>query len=227
MFPVDTFRLFSKAVAPYTPVCMKHKLLPEHRNLAGTKLVAEPGLLRKVPVAARVISIKESKKKNRWRTQFDLQINGDSFYLVGGDSRGVVVHNSPEVQPGGMAPGFAASTETKFWSGKYKMDDDSKRTMSVEMNFRVEKNKTAAARMEGSFTLVLAETKTKKLGAVYDEDFLISMGEKIGLVERKGVIWHVLGKEFRKKEDMETALLTDLAFAAEMRKVLMQVLLTP
>jgi recombination protein RecA len=138
-----------------------------------------------------------------------------------------LIFGNNEVQPGGMAPGFAASTETKFWSGKYKIDDDTKRTLSAEMNFRVEKNKTSAARMEGTFTLILAETATKKMGAVYDEDFLISMGEQIGLVERKGVVWHVLGKEFRKKEDMETALLTDLAFAAEMRKVLMQVLLTP
>jgi recombination protein RecA len=136
-----------------------------------------------------------------------------------------LMFGNPEVQPGGMAAGFAASTETKFWSGKYKIDDETKRPMSVEMNFRVEKNKTFAARMEGSFNLVLADTQTKKLGAVHDEDFLISMGEKIGLVERKGVIWHVLGKEFRKKEDMETALLTDAAFGAEMRKTLMQVLL--
>lgn len=136
-----------------------------------------------------------------------------------------LLFGNPETQPGGMAPGFAASTETKFWSGKYKMDDETKRPISVEMNFRVEKNKTAAARMEGSFHLMLADTATKKLADTYDEDFILAMAEKIGLVERKGNQWETFGRSFRKKEDMETALLTDAAFNAEMRTSLMKVLL--
>jgi len=136
-----------------------------------------------------------------------------------------VMFGNPETQPGGMAPGFAASTETKCWAGKYKMDEGTGRPMYAGMNFRVEKNKTAAARMEGEYNLVLSETATKKVGQIYDEPLIVSLAEKIGLLERKGGQYECLGRTFRIKEDVETGLLTDPTFSSELRTTLMKVLL--
>jgi recombination protein RecA len=137
-----------------------------------------------------------------------------------------LLFGNPETQPGGMAPGFAASTEVKFWSGKYVMDDETKRPLSVAMNFRVEKNKTAAPKMEGEFQLILSETEHKKLAEVEDEPFVLKTAEKIGLVERQGTTWHVQGRTFRVKADMEAAMLADPDLNRELRNALMHVLLS-
>lgn len=137
-----------------------------------------------------------------------------------------LLFGNPETTPGGQAPGFAASVELRTQSGKYKMDDASKKPISVEMSFRVEKNKTSGARMEGSYDLILSDTEDKKKGEVADEKFVMDMAEKIGLLERKGNQWHCLGRTETAKSRIEKAMITDLSFRTELRKTLMDVLLT-
>jgi len=137
-----------------------------------------------------------------------------------------LLFGNPETTPGGMAPGFAASVELRTQGGKYKMDEETKKPILVEMKFRVEKNKTAPARMEGEYDLILSDTEDKKKGQVADEKFVLDMAQKIGLLERKGNQWHCLGRTETAKSRIEKALITDLAFREELRKTLMGVLLT-
>lgn len=132
-----------------------------------------------------------------------------------------VMFGNPETQPGGMSAGFAATTETKLWSGKYEMDKDFGRPLQVEMNFRVEKNKSAPPRMEGSFTLLLADTEVKKKGDVYDEGALVDLAEKWGLVEKKGGTWACLGEEFAAKSKVEQKVMTDPEFRGKVRQAVM------
>ena len=61
------------------------------------------------PYSAKVISIAPAqKRKYRSKIKYDIQVENNSTYLVGGDS-GVVVHNSPETRPGGRALKYYAS----------------------------------------------------------------------------------------------------------------------
>lgn len=136
-----------------------------------------------------------------------------------------LVFGNPEVQPGGMAPGFAASVELKVWPGKYHLDEVTGRTLHVDMNFRVTKNKTAPPKMEGEYRLLLADTEHKKMSQPYDESFIVSMSEKIGLIEHRGRgSWLCLGKEFKKKDDIESELLEDSDFSEQLRTALLKVL---
>lgn len=137
-----------------------------------------------------------------------------------------LLFGNPETTPGGQAPGFAASVELRTQSGKYKMDEATKKPISVAMKFKVEKNKTSGARMEGEYDLILSDTDTKKKGEVADEKFVMDMAEKIGLLERKGNQWHCLGRTETAKSRMEQILIQDMSFRTEMRKTLMDVLLT-
>lgn len=158
-------------------------------------------------------------------SMYDLGIEGDSFY-VAGSGPGVVVHNSPETQPGGLAWGFATAAEVKTRSSKYKMDEASGRPLYVDISFRVEKNKVAVPKMEGDFRFMLADTERQKAFTVADQGFIMAQAERLGLLTGHGSSWEMLGVKFKSKTSVEEALLTDPAFNALVRKSLMQVLLS-
>lgn len=138
-----------------------------------------------------------------------------------------VMFGNPEIQPGGLAPGFAATTETLFRSGKYNVDDTTGRPLYVDLNFRVEKNKVSPAKIEGVLRLVLAETETKKQGDSYEEEFVVKMAEQYGLLERptKSGTITLMGKTFRTLDSVEQELLKDRAFYDLVSEALMLVLL--
>jgi recombination protein RecA len=136
-----------------------------------------------------------------------------------------VMFGNPETQPGGHAPGFAASTETRVSSGKYEMDDESGRPISVELNFKVEKNKTSPAKMEGEYKMLLADTETKRVGDVLDEGWMVEQAEKIGLVEKKSGDWLCLGEKFSAKSHIERRAMTEPDYKRKLRDALMTILI--
>lgn len=114
-FTADGFREFSKDIACFVTPSMAYKLLPEHRHLAGSeKLVGQVVIPGRQTIGTKVLSVHASKKKMRSKRKYDITIESDSFYVVGGDSRGVVVHNSPDVMPGGLGQEFASACDIKF-----------------------------------------------------------------------------------------------------------------
>lgn len=136
-----------------------------------------------------------------------------------------VMFGNPETTPGGNAPGFASTTEVKFWKGKYVMDDTTGRPLHVDMNFRVEKNKSGPAMMEGSFRLILSETDVKKVGEVHEEGDIVNMAQKYGLVSGGGPSWQCLGEKFGGKSLIEKELMQNREFKQKVTKALMTVLL--
>jgi RecA/RadA recombinase len=180
---------------------------------------------RRVPIGVRVIGIKDSKKKHRSRVKYDLTVEGDSYYLVGGDSRGVIVHNSPETRPGGMAPQFASTTEVKTRSGDYKIDEEVGAPLHVTVHFKVEKNKVDRPKMEGDFKVMLSDTQTKHKGDIYEEDTMVDLAQKFGLLEGHGNSWTCLGEKYNGKSVVERKLLTDPAYKKMFHDSLMKVLL--
>jgi len=225
VFPASTFTQFSEAVARYLPPDMAYKLLPEHREQATGELELPESVMRRRPIPVEVHSVRKSQKKHRSRVKYDLQIEGDCFYLVGGDGRGVVVHNSPEIQPGGLAPGFAAVTETKLRSAGYEMDEVLGRPLAGKFAFRVEKNKSFYPRIEGEFQLALMDTERYRVGDSIDVPEIVSMGEMVGLVKGRGSSWQVLDQKFGSKKALQAALETDVELGARVRDAVMHVLL--
>jgi hypothetical protein len=93
------------------------------------------------------------------------------------------------------------------------------------MNFRVEKNKSGPAKMEGAFRLMLTDTETKRAGDIYEEDTIVNLSQKFGLLEGHGNSWTCLGEKYGGKSVIERKLLTDPAFRFQMKESLMKVLL--
>jgi recombination protein RecA len=135
-----------------------------------------------------------------------------------------MLFGNPETSPGGMAPGFSASTEVRVEAGKVEVDETLKRPVSIEMKFKVDKNKMAAPKVTGTYNMMLFEAHGKKIGELYDEPEIIAEAERMGLVEKKGNGWGCLGESFPKRDALEERMLKDRAFNNAMRKALMQVL---
>jgi recombination protein RecA len=137
-----------------------------------------------------------------------------------------LLFGNPETQPGGNAPGFSATTETKTYGGKYEMDDATGRPIHVDLQFRVEKNKSAGAHIEGEWRLMLSDGELKKKGEVYEEPLLVEKGLALGLIEKvNNNNWTCLGETHRSKSAIVKLLATDRAVKQVYTKALMNVLL--
>jgi len=127
-----------------------------------------------------------------------------------------VMYGNPETQSGGLAPGFSATTETKTYGGKYVMDENTGKPLYVDLSFRIEKNKSYGPRVEGTWRMILADTKIHKKGDVYEEPAMVDMALRLGLVEKAGksdVMY--LGKTYKTKEGLVKKLIKDSVMRAE------------
>jgi len=105
----QAFREFCGKVAEFIHSSMRYKLIPEMRGDYDNFELREESTIKRIPIGVEVIGIHKSERKMRSKHKYDISVEGNSFYLVGGDSRGVVVHNSPEMTPGGKALKFYSS----------------------------------------------------------------------------------------------------------------------
>lgn len=133
-----------------------------------------------------------------------------------------VMFGNPETTPGGLAPGYMVWTEVKMKGGKYKMDELGERPLYADFGFSIEKNKASTAKVGYEFRLVLAETESKRLGDLYDEDFIVTHLERNGVVSGGGTSWTCLGEKFGKKTEIEQRLTQDATFKAKARDFLIQ-----
>lgn len=135
-----------------------------------------------------------------------------------------LIFGSPEVQSGGRAPGYAAATETKLSQGATEVDEGTQKPIHVDIKFKIEKNKTSGAKMEGSFRLHTSNSSVKKKGDITDEDQMLDWGEKTGMIQRNGG-YQCNGETFRLKGDLEKRLAKDPEFKMKLWRDVMPVLL--
>lgn len=137
-------------------------------------------------------------------------------------------YGNPETVPGGMSQGFATSVEIRTASGKTTMDGDGigARPLNIEMRGKIEKNKTAAPKMEAEWKMSLSDTEVKKVGDIIDEPWAFTMGEQAGLIETShaSATWN--GKTYRGRSGLEKHWMEDRAdykyFKSELMKILIK-----
>ncbi len=139
----------------------------------------------------------------------------------------ITMFGDPNVMRGGMASPFAASTILKLTAQKPETDEH-ENPVYMPIGFKVDKNKVAVAKMEGSFKLVVADTETKKKGQIYDEDKIVELAEFAGLYKKEGAQWMFEGEALgTAKSVFERKLLLEPDYSANVRKLLMDRLLNP
>jgi len=112
LFSGERTRMFHEQIAPYVHPSLSYKLHPDFHGSFAWDAPAEGDFRTDLasrttlrPTGRRVLRKFRKPPGSRKPSRYDLQIEGNHTYLVDH----VVVHNSPETQPGGRALKFYAS----------------------------------------------------------------------------------------------------------------------
>jgi len=146
----DVSSIFFDLIGCYVPECMQYKLPQKiymEKPLENSKrTVKRTRHSYPAKVLDKTIG---SDRKYRKRQKFDLKIEDNATYIVGGDI-GVVVHNSPETTPGGRAIRHAYSLRlnVRKASGadsviKREKSDGSTEILGRYSNVKIEKTRLA------------------------------------------------------------------------------------
>jgi len=182
LFSGDRARKFQEKIAPYVHPSLDYKLHPALRgrfqwhpdksdaHLNGTRLASRTKLKA---VGMPVLRKYHKPPTPRKRARFDLQIEGNHTYLVDH----VVVHNSPETQPGGRALKFYSSVRLDI--RRIETLKEGVEAVGNRVRVKVVKNKVAAPFRQAEFDIEYGQ-------GISTAGCLIDLGIEHNIVQKSG-----------------------------------------
>ena len=166
-------------IAPYVHPSMEYKLLPRFRDQFKVEPEFEP--MRYELFAMPVIDI-HVKPKTRIMNRYDIEVEDSHNYFVDG----VMVHNSPEVTPGGRALKFYASIRLDI--RRIESIKDGTDVVGNRTRVKVVKNKCAAPFKQAEFDIMYGQGISRE-GSVLD------VAVELGFVKKAGAWFTYEGEQ--------------------------------
>ncbi len=191
---------FQALIAPFVHPSMEYKLLPRFRGRFAVEPTFEA--MRYEMVAMPVTEVRV-KPKTRSMHRFDIEVEDSHNYLVDG----VVVHNSPEVTPGGRALKFYSSVRLDI--RRIESIKDGTEIVGNRTRVKVVKNKCAAPFKQAEFDIMYGQGISRE-GSVLD------VAVELGFVKKAGAWFTYEGEQLGQgRENVKTFLRENPQLMAE------------
>lgn len=155
--------------------------------------------------------------------KYDITVEGESNYLVGGVSNGVVVHNSDTTTPGGFALKHVTTGKMQVKQAgrsdallKVKIDGE-ERVVGYHMAVAIQRNSVAPARRTAEFVLVTVPTLRYGPIGIDQADEAVTIGLSTGVIQRAGA-WYTFGEHRVNGRDSLVSLVRAGGLASEIRE---------
>ncbi|MFI5035522.1 MAG: recombinase RecA [Acidimicrobiales bacterium] len=200
-FPTSETAKFQALIAPYVHPSMGYKLLPRFRGQFSVSPVIEPP--RYELLAMPVLGIRVKPPAGSMK-RFDIEVEDSHNYLVDG----VVVHNSPEVTPGGRALKFYSSVRLDI--RRIESIKDGTEVVGNRTRVKVVKNKCAAPFKQAEFDIMYGQGISRE-GSVLD------VAVELGFVKKAGAWFTYEGEQLGQgRENVKTFLCENPQLMAEL-----------
>jgi len=191
-------------ICKYIPKCMEYKLPFEYRDRYKEFI-----LENKSQMKTDLVEIKEireaSDRQLRKRRKFDISVENNHNYMVGGKYNGVFVHNSPETTTGGEALGFWTTGRISIRgpeARKRRLLDDAGEVYGHIAAHEVQKNKLGEPFKKANLNLIY-----NKGYDFYNE--VLEMAVSMDIVEKAGSWFKYKDENLAQGNDKTLAILKE------------------
>ncbi|HWF15191.1 MAG TPA: recombinase RecA [Acidimicrobiales bacterium] len=187
-------------IAPFVHPSMDYKLLPAYRGRFNVEPVLKP--MRYELVALPVTDI-HVKPPTRSMHRFDIEVEDSHNYLVDG----VVVHNSPEVTPGGRALKFYSSIRLDI--RRIEAIKDGADVTGNRTRVKVVKNKCSSPFKQAEFDIMYGK-------GISREGSILDVAVDLGFIKKSGAWFTYEGEQLGQgRENVKTFLSENPQLMAE------------
>jgi recombination protein RecA len=181
-------------IAPFVHPSMAYKLLPQYRGRFGVEAVFAPPRPRLLPMP--IVKIEAKAPNGRHTHRFDIEVEGSHNYFVDG----VMVHNSPEVTPGGRALKFYSSIRLDI--RRVESIKDGAEIIGNRTRVKVAKNKCAAPFKTCEFDIMYGK-------GISREGSMLDVAVDLAIVKKSGAWYTYEGEQLGQGRENAKGFLAD------------------